>query len=372
MACTGLSCLGDGGCIEALANGTLGQVLTMGAAGAPAWANAADDQTAAEVPVTPVGNIGATDVQAALQELDTEKLSTVLTSSGIQGTGVAGDAVRENFDNLPVDNAALAPVTDSFVVSTATYPDGARATRETVAEFLLCNAPASPAGAQPGSFIVTRDPGTGCSVENFTPVKQVTNAGAALPIASVAAAGQQNLLALGVDDSAETNDIIPYIGADGIRRWDIRPAYLEVVGVDAATVVTAGVYTTIPFTTLVSQKNVLWAKPVATIVVPGIYLITAQFRLVGKDYTVSQGIDITIGVNSTTTTHELNGIVFGTSFFARDGATPRIHGARVISLNAGDTVQVISYCTAFTENVIADIGAPPQPAFFSITRMGPQ
>jgi len=371
MACQGgVACIGDGGCIEAIPLGTVGQVFTVTAAGA-GWANTADDQTAAEVTFVPAGNLASTSVQNALVELDTEKLSAVATSSGIQGTGIAGDTVRENFDALPVDNATLAPATDSFVMSTSTYPDGARATREVVAEFLLCNAPGA-VGVQPGGFITTRDPGTGCVVENFTPFKQVVNQGAALPIAAVAAAGQQNLLALGVDDSAETNDIVPYIGADGIRRWDVRPAYMEAVGIDAGTGLIAGVYTTIPYTTLVSQRNILWAKPIATIVIPGVYLITAQFRLVGKDYLVSQGVDLTIGVNSAVTTHELSGVVFGTSNFASHGQSPRIHGSRVLSLNAGDTVRVISYCTAFTETLINDTGGAPQPAYFSIVRLGPQ
>lgn len=35
-----------------------------------------DDQTAAQVPFTPAGNLAATDVQAALVELDTEKATT--------------------------------------------------------------------------------------------------------------------------------------------------------------------------------------------------------------------------------------------------------------------------------------------------------
>jgi len=40
-----------------------------------------DDQVASEVPVTPVGSVAATDVQAAIQELDSEKLATTATAA---------------------------------------------------------------------------------------------------------------------------------------------------------------------------------------------------------------------------------------------------------------------------------------------------
>lgn len=44
-----------------------------------------DDQTAAEVPFTPAGNLAADDVQEALQELDTEKQSVLTDSAGLRG-----------------------------------------------------------------------------------------------------------------------------------------------------------------------------------------------------------------------------------------------------------------------------------------------
>ena len=52
--------------------------------------NAKDDQVASEVPVTPVGNISSTDVQAAINELDADKqpLDSDLTAiSNLAGTG---------------------------------------------------------------------------------------------------------------------------------------------------------------------------------------------------------------------------------------------------------------------------------------------
>lgn len=331
--------LDSGGCVAPIANGTVGQVMTIGAGGTPTW-------------------VAATD-------------ASVLSTSGIQGTGLAGDEIKENFDALPIDNATLDPVTDSFVMSTATYPDGARVTRQTAANLLLCNAPGV-SGVQPGGFITTRDDGTGCEVENFTPQKQISNAGATVPIAVPVVAGVQNLLSAGVDFSAETNDIIPYIGDDGVRRWDLRAAGLEVVGVDAGTQLVAGTYVTIPYTTVTAIRNISWVKPVATVIISGVYMITAQFRITGKDYLVSQGVDIIAGINGAVGTHEIGSISIGTSNFASHGQVPRIHGSRLLWLNAGDTIRIIGTCTAFTEDVIADTGGVPQPAYFSIVRLGPQ
>lgn len=53
----------------------------------------ADDQTAAEVPFTPAGNLASTDVQAALQELDTEKAASSHAHAGEDITsGTVADA----------------------------------------------------------------------------------------------------------------------------------------------------------------------------------------------------------------------------------------------------------------------------------------
>lgn len=40
MACENLSCIGAGGCVEALANGAVGEVITIGAGGTPEWTDA--------------------------------------------------------------------------------------------------------------------------------------------------------------------------------------------------------------------------------------------------------------------------------------------------------------------------------------------
>jgi hypothetical protein len=59
--------------------------------------------------------------------LYTLPLVTVVTASGIQGDGTAGNPIRENFDNLPL--AVGAPV--NIVVTTAAQPDGARVSAAT-------------------------------------------------------------------------------------------------------------------------------------------------------------------------------------------------------------------------------------------------
>jgi hypothetical protein len=57
-------------------DGTPGQVLSTDGNGVADWVDPAGASTAASVTVTPAGNIAATNVQAALQELDTEKHAT--------------------------------------------------------------------------------------------------------------------------------------------------------------------------------------------------------------------------------------------------------------------------------------------------------
>ncbi len=62
--------VGDGGCVEAFPNGTLGQVLTIGADGNPTWVAAGgDDQTAAEVPATATAPYVGSTVQDLLDTI---------------------------------------------------------------------------------------------------------------------------------------------------------------------------------------------------------------------------------------------------------------------------------------------------------------
>ncbi len=149
--------LGTGGCLESLTNGALGQVLAIGAAG-PEWVNASDDQTAAEVPFTSAGDLAATTVQAALVELDNEKLS--------------------------------------------------------LSDF--CNAPDLGA-IQPDNLLILRDPGTGCQIEQWLPFLGLINANAALPIATETHV-QGNLFVNGGVYLGETNDILPIRASDGSIR----------------------------------------------------------------------------------------------------------------------------------------------------------
>jgi hypothetical protein len=110
-----------------LTNGTIG-VLSLTTWGAsetnviPAYAvlgiggggTDTDDQTAAEVPNTPAGSIAATDVQAALNELDTEKAplaSPTFTGTVTAGT-LAGALDAGGATSFEIPNGA-APTTDA-------------------------------------------------------------------------------------------------------------------------------------------------------------------------------------------------------------------------------------------------------------------
>ncbi len=88
--------------------------------------NAAADQTAAEVPFTPAGNIAATDVQAAIAELDTEKLDAsavpVPTSTAPVATNTAAVvgtsteyARQDHVHTLADDVVVTAKIADSNV-----------------------------------------------------------------------------------------------------------------------------------------------------------------------------------------------------------------------------------------------------------------
>jgi ElaB/YqjD/DUF883 family membrane-anchored ribosome-binding protein len=70
---------------------------------------AAADQAASEVPVTPAGNIAATDVQAAIQELDTEKEpadATILKEADVDDTPVNGATTVPVSSNWAFDHEA--------------------------------------------------------------------------------------------------------------------------------------------------------------------------------------------------------------------------------------------------------------------------
>lgn len=64
----------------------------------------ADDQTAAEVPFTPAGNIAATDVQAAIEELDAEKASSGDVTAAV-------GALSSVYQPLDSDLSAVAALT---------------------------------------------------------------------------------------------------------------------------------------------------------------------------------------------------------------------------------------------------------------------
>ena len=68
MATVGI--IADNGCIDSLANGTAGQVLTINASGQPVWSAAStDDQIASEVTATATAPFTGTTVQALLDSI---------------------------------------------------------------------------------------------------------------------------------------------------------------------------------------------------------------------------------------------------------------------------------------------------------------
>jgi len=95
-----------------------------------------DDQTAAEVPVTPTGNLSSTDVQAALEEHQTD--IDGLSSGAADGVATAGtyDAINEEIDitvaspgsNFSIDVSAFLDNTDSISFNTTYTTDPQRGT----------------------------------------------------------------------------------------------------------------------------------------------------------------------------------------------------------------------------------------------------
>lgn len=92
------------------------------------------DQVASEVPFTPAGNIAATDVQAALQELDTEKapVSHTHAISDVTGLQTALDGKQPLDADLTAlaaanNSAVLAATTASFLIADESKLDGIEA-----------------------------------------------------------------------------------------------------------------------------------------------------------------------------------------------------------------------------------------------------
>ena len=83
-----------------------------------------DDQTATEVTVTPAGDIASTNVQAALEELDGEKLATggtAANSSQLEThaasyfqVALTNPLVQGDVDDVPVDGVTTAPISSNW------------------------------------------------------------------------------------------------------------------------------------------------------------------------------------------------------------------------------------------------------------------
>lgn len=68
--------------------------------------------------------------------IDLTDLAPVGSTGGIQGTGVTGDEIRPDFDNLPLAPDGVYDETDTFVMSTVARPDGERVPLINVADLL--------------------------------------------------------------------------------------------------------------------------------------------------------------------------------------------------------------------------------------------
>ena len=108
--------------------------------------------------------------------------------------------------------------------------------------------------------------------------KVVTNPAASIPIAPVADAGSQPLLSNGKLQLAETNEIIPTIGADGVVRWEFRKlsAYKSF---KSALDLPPAVRTTIPYNVSIDDPYSYIVNGVFTAPVDGLYLPYANVML---------------------------------------------------------------------------------------------
>lgn len=274
---------GDDGCPVALANGTNGQVLTL-VGGTPAWA-AGDDQTAAEVAVTPFATIEATNVQAALVEIVAE---------------------------CCIDNAAEVPITP-----------------------LNGNITATPTNVQAALEVI----------DNWA--KVVTNPGSTAPLADVADAGAQPL----VDGTtafrvAETNDIIPTIGADGVMRWYFRPIGARVFLQNNVAPVPQLAFTTVTHGIVqYNDPGLTYVAGVFTVAVAGDYLLVALVSWATGQTWISDPGGNPVGF-TTAIAAFINGVggpsINEEDHYALNQPAPvfRNYGSVVLRLNAGDTVEV--------------------------------
>ena len=87
-----------------------------------------DDQVAAEVPFTPTGDIAATDVQAAIEELDSEKAASIHQHSLSAITDAGALAAEDTVSSALVDDESI---TDAKLAHVATSTLKGRATTGT-------------------------------------------------------------------------------------------------------------------------------------------------------------------------------------------------------------------------------------------------
>lgn len=306
-----LAIIGDGGCVSALPAGSVGQVLTQGAAGV-AWLNAADDQTASEVEFTPYGSITETTVQGAIQNIEL------------------------NFCEKTQDcmNTALAPF--------ATYDDnaGTFALGSINAHSDVDTTTSAPTAADALVF-------DGTNWVPDRPQKIVANAGATLPINDETDAGTQALWNGSYNDvSAESNDIVPVINASGERQWRKRIVGALAFDHPATSVGPLG-WANVPFATLSYLDAGLTYNAALgqfTVGVPGRYMVSALVSFATlQNWAVDASnmpngfiIALSVFVNNVKAIGLDERAWFGANLYP----SLRISGSAILNLAAGDTVHV--------------------------------
>lgn len=189
------------------------------------------------------------------------------------------------------------------------------------------------------------------AIDNWT--KRVINPGSALPIAAVADAGVQPLLSAGQFQVAETNSIIPTIGADLVLRLTERQYYGLATNSGASQGITFATFVKKTYGTLVTSSNVTWSAANYTFTVPvaGVYQVDAQiiynpnqdWSTHGAAGTTSGALSLYAFVNGT-----IRQLV-GRNELAVAGNTNAdyvaVAGSAKINLNAGDAVDIRAYST---------------------------
>ena len=140
------------------ATGTTGYVLTKGAGGSNSWAPGGSGGVvnAEDVTVTPAGNITATDAQAALQELDDQRVAgdVALSDDFADSIALLAPKASPTFTGNPTAPTPAALDNDTSIATTAFVADAAQTPAQVRVQHRLGGT------TEPGAFIAwTADDG---------------------------------------------------------------------------------------------------------------------------------------------------------------------------------------------------------------------